>query len=95
MTGRATAQLIGRVGVWLGALDWVPAADARRAATEIASGGGVQLVDRLVAWGDAEAIGSRVAEHLDAGVGRPIRDGRVLCQDRLCEPAPALLEVTR
>jgi probable F420-dependent oxidoreductase len=35
MEARATALRIGRVGVWLGALGWTPAAQAREAAAEI------------------------------------------------------------
>ncbi|MCP2353559.1 putative F420-dependent oxidoreductase [Nonomuraea thailandensis] len=66
---------------------------------DVASGGSDRLVDRLVAWGGAEAIRSRVAEHLAAGADHvaihPLGEGRVLCQDQLRELAPALLEVTR
>ncbi len=34
---------------------------------DFAAGGSERLVDAIVAWGDAEAIGKRVREHLDAG----------------------------
>jgi probable F420-dependent oxidoreductase len=34
---------------------------------ELSSGGSDRLVDALVAWGDAQAIAARVAQHRDAG----------------------------
>jgi probable F420-dependent oxidoreductase len=34
---------------------------------DFAGGGSERLVDAIVAWGDEEAIGGRVREHLDAG----------------------------
>jgi probable F420-dependent oxidoreductase len=34
---------------------------------DLAGGGSDRLVDAIVAWGDAEAIGARVRAHLDAG----------------------------
>ena len=35
--------------------------------TDLADGGSDRLVDSVLAWGDADAIGQRVAEHLQAG----------------------------
>ncbi|MFG2529978.1 LLM class F420-dependent oxidoreductase [Streptomyces sp. NPDC048516] len=59
-------------------------------------GGSDRLVDAIVAWGDADAIRRRVAEHHEAGADhvalQPVAAGRGLGIDQLRELAPALTE---
>jgi probable F420-dependent oxidoreductase len=64
--------------------------------TDWRDGASERLVDALIAWGDAETIGRRVLEHLEAGADHvsvqpvPRHDGD-LGLDQLRELAPVLL----
>jgi probable F420-dependent oxidoreductase len=63
---------------------------------DLAGGGSDRLLDAVVAWGDAEAIRARVAEHLEAGADHvciqplPAADFQLV---QLRELAPGLLEL--
>ena len=63
---------------------------------DIEGGGSDRLLDALVAWGDAQAIRARVAEHLAAGADhvciQPLPAGEFQLE-QLRELAPALLEL--
>jgi probable F420-dependent oxidoreductase len=63
---------------------------------DLAGGGSDRLLDALVAWGDADAIRGRVADHLDAGADhvcvQPLPAGDFQF-GQLRELAPALLEL--
>jgi probable F420-dependent oxidoreductase len=68
--------------------------------TDLAEGGSDRLVDAIVAWGDVEAIRTRVRQHLDAGADHV--SVQILTQDpvriplvELRELAPALLAQIR
>ncbi|MCZ1007349.1 TIGR03620 family F420-dependent LLM class oxidoreductase [Streptomyces lydicus] len=58
-------------------------------------GGSDRLVDAIVAWGDADAIRRRVAEHHEAGADhvavQPVASDRGLGIEQLRELAPVLL----
>lgn len=62
--------------------------------SDFGDGGSDRLVDSVVAWGDVDAIRSRVAEHVDAGADevllQPLAESG-LGVDQLRELAPALL----
>ncbi|MFE7314658.1 LLM class F420-dependent oxidoreductase [Streptomyces sp. NPDC057555] len=62
---------------------------------DFTGGGSDRLVDAIVAWGDADAIRTRVREHLDAGADhvsvQPLVAGRGLGLEQLRELAPVLL----
>jgi probable F420-dependent oxidoreductase len=71
---------------------------------DLAGGGSDALVDAIVAWGDEEAIATRVREHLDAGADhvclqpvteiRPLLDGPDLgALDVLRRLAPAVCDL--
>jgi probable F420-dependent oxidoreductase len=57
--------------------------------SDIADGGSDRLVDAIVAWGDEEAIATRVREHLDAGADH------VAVQPYAETPADALAALER
>lgn len=63
---------------------------------DLEGGGSDRLLDALVAWGDADAIRARVAEHFAAGADhvciQPLPPGDFQF-DQLRELAPALLDV--
>ncbi|HEY6738659.1 MAG TPA: TIGR03620 family F420-dependent LLM class oxidoreductase [Actinopolymorphaceae bacterium] len=65
-------------------------------ADDVANGGSDRLVDAIVAWGDVDAIRSRVNEHLDAGADhvllQPLEPASGLGLGQLRELAPAVLE---
>lgn len=97
-TNAATARALGRryLSFYLGLPNYVNHLRALGFTDRDVTGGGSdQLVDRLVAWGDVDAIEARVAAHLDAGADhvavQPIGAGRVLGLDQLTELAPALI----
>ena len=63
---------------------------------DLAEGGTDRLVDAIVAWGDVEAIRTRVMDHLDAGADHVCiqvltEDALDIGVDQLRELAPALL----
>ncbi|MFJ5677099.1 LLM class F420-dependent oxidoreductase [Streptomyces sp. NPDC093097] len=62
---------------------------------DFTGGGSDRLVDAIVAWGDADAIRTRVRAHLDAGADhvsiQPLVADRGLGLEQLRELAPALL----
>lgn len=64
--------------------------------SDLSGGGSDRLLDALVAWGDVEAIRSRVREHLEAGADhvciQPLPAGDFQLA-QLRELAPALLEL--
>lgn len=67
-------------------------------AADLASGGSDALVDRLVAWGSAEAVAARVRAHLDAGADHVCvqllgRDPRAFPLDGYRRLAAALADV--
>jgi probable F420-dependent oxidoreductase len=63
---------------------------------DLAEGGSDRVLDALVAWGDVDAIRTRVAEHLAAGADhvciQPLPAGEFQLE-QLRELAPALLEL--
>ena len=63
---------------------------------DLAGGGSDRLLDALVAWGDVDAIRTRVSEHLAAGADhvciQPLPAGQFQLE-QLRELAPALLEL--
>jgi probable F420-dependent oxidoreductase len=65
---------------------------------DIAGQGSDAIIDAVVAWGDADRIGVRVREHLDAGADHVAvqvvgEDDLDPCLKELRELAPALLEL--
>ena len=65
---------------------------------DVAGAGSDRLVDAVVAWGEVDAIASRVRAHLDAGADHVCvqvigEDDADVCLGELRELAPALLEL--